>query len=94
MASVWPWVRRRAVALRQSFVVAAVMYYGGSWLFPMMIELLGAFGIRRGSGTLAIGGEVLEIVGAAYLVAVLGRELAAGYRNDFREAPAVSVTLT
>jgi hypothetical protein len=68
-----PWLRRKPDHLRRSLGVAALMFYFGALVCPIILSIMQARGVSRGSGMVGLAGEGLEMAGASYLVYVLAR---------------------
>ena len=77
MASARPWLRRQPDHLRRTLCIAAVTFYIGALIVPIISTVMQRAGITRGVGMLGLAGEGLEMAAAAYLVYVLARHTSA-----------------
>ncbi len=77
MASARPWLRRQPDHLRRALCIAAVTFYIGALVVPIISTIVQAAGITGGVGILGVAGEGLEMAAAAYLVSDLARHASA-----------------
>ena len=77
MASARPWLRRQPHHLRRALCLAAVTFYIGALVVPIVISMMLAGGEVPGVGILSVVGEGLEMAAAASLVSVLARQVSA-----------------